>query len=169
MEDGAVDAFRAILGVNEALEAVDYLHKLIGVVLLAIAGVGKPTGAINTLKVVGVYAAILGADVLRPTLIPAIRNNAGQDLLNRKEGAVENEGSPLRINAVGREEHIPVRSAGLEERTINGQTADRNLTHSLVAQVLQSLLGPLVDQVGVDSLQHLDDVVVVLPFDDQLG
>ena len=167
MKDGAVDALRTVFRVNQTLEAVDHLNEFVGVVLLAIAGGRCAAGAIDAFQIVGVYATILGADVLGPRLIPAIRSGAGQHFLYREEGAIEHKRSTLWINAVGRKEHVAIRGTRLQERTIHRQAANRNLANTLLAEFLQSLLGPLIHKIRIDRLEHGNDIIVILALDDE--
>ena len=135
--------------------------------MLPVASRSRATGAIDAFKIERVYAAILGADVFRPRLIPTIRGYAGQHFLHSEERAIEHERSTLRINAIRREEDVAVWRTRLQERTIHRQAANWNLANALLAEFLQRFLSPLVHQVGIDRLEHGNNIIIILALNDE--
>ena len=115
MEHRAVNPLAAILFVNKPLVSIDNHHKVVVI---------RNRDAVDGLRFLAVQihrvlATKVGDCVFHPLCIPAFVFHFLLEFLRCKKRAPENVGTTLRVGNIRGEDHLAVRGAGIDNRTVN--------------------------------------------------
>ena len=106
--------------------------------------------------------------LLHPSGVPAIGQHLVLQLLSRHIVAPEAIGGLLRVGSPRREEEVAIGGQGFDQRSIHLATNDRNIGKSLLAEVGNGPLRPLLRHALEGGHDHIEQSLVIGAINDGL-